>query len=1093
MTKRPSPGEIRTQILKGGGLLKPSKAIHTDYYVISDDFRLLDFNQNVKNRYKGIQLGDLCYQATMKRDTPCPHCPIAGNSQNDCPVYYDPFYRDWVQAVFSEIGEGKYAVTCHPADRDGRSVFERLKINDLSLTGELPDKFDSENIGKIGGFCEEGFPLYDVNASMIRMLGYDSREDFERGIDGKVVNTIHPEDLPQVTADLGDHFYVGMKYETTYRMPRKDGTWFWTVDRGEVIEAADGRLAIISVCLDVTREHEQQEARKRESDASASREGILSDMIGALYSYQATVNLETGKYTLSVGTGMEEFIRQFSRTDDYEAASNILLSNVLPEYIDEMNRQFSLEALRRQQNQRGHLGQMVYAGVTGAGIGWFEVNVFIGVDDQGTPIANVFGRDVTEIRTARERRERELRAVAARDQLLSDITKMLYGYNMTVNVNTGKYTLIPGNGMERTVAFLQANDQYEEVFRQFCRNTDEQYRARATEMLSLDSYRGRIEHPGLVGTEEFLQHLPEGNDAWHEMNVIVGFDREGEPILNILGRDVTEAHDRADTKAQLEITKAASEAKSAFLFNMSHDIRTPMNAIIGFTDLLKKHLDDKELARSYIGKIETANDFLLSLINNVLEMARIESGKVYLDETANNVYAFWQELHALFDTQMQAKGITFTGDIRVSHPDVITDGTKLREILLNIMSNAVKYTPSVGSISVTVTEIPVTRPGYTVYQTVIADTGIGMSEEFLPHIFEEFTRERTSTESKVAGTGLGMPIVKKLVDLLQGTITVESQLGKGTKFTLTLAHRIADDGQKRQLSLRSDPYRMEDFAGKRILLAEDNQLNAEIAMTILEEAGFLVEWAEDGIICVDRIEKAAPDEYDLVLMDIQMPNMDGYKATRIIRRLPDQRKAGIPIIAMTANAFDEDRRKAFQVGMNGHITKPIQVEVLMNTLASVLSEREGDKEIYRHWYTYFSDCKPFHQLRKKHNRRGKAVGCLVYEAQGEEQILFADEALIHMFGCGNYTEFYKYVGGSFKTMVHPEDVQWVEKEIGAQILRSGDSVDRVTYRIVRRDGAVRVVDDIGRKVITENGNSVYYVCIVDITDSGEGEELLPRK
>lgn len=510
MTKRRSPGEIRTQILKGGGLLKPSKAIHTDYYVISDDFRLLDFNQNVKNRYKGIQLGDLCYQATMKRDTPCPHCPIAGNSQNDCPVYYDPFYRDWVQAVFSEIGEGKYAVTCHPADRDGRSVFERLKINDLSLTGELPDKFDSENIGKIGGFCEEGFPLYDVNASMIRMLGYDSREDFERGIDGKVVNTIHPEDLPQVTADLGDHFYVGMKYETTYRMPRKDGTWFWTIDRGEVIEAADGRLAIISVCLDVTREHEQQEARKRESDATASREGILSDMIGALYSYHATVNLETGKYTLSVGTGMEEFIRQFSRTDDYEAASNILLSNVLPEYIDEMNRQFSLEALRRQQNQRGHLGQMVYAGVTGAGIGWFEVNVFIGVDDQGTPIANVFGRDVTEIRTARERRERELRAVAARDQLLSDITKMLYGYNMTVNVNTGKYTLIPGNGMERTVAFLQANDQYEEVFRQFCRNTDEQYRARATEMLSLDSYRGRIEHPGLVGTEEFLQHLPGG-------------------------------------------------------------------------------------------------------------------------------------------------------------------------------------------------------------------------------------------------------------------------------------------------------------------------------------------------------------------------------------------------------------------------------------------------------------------------------------------------------------------------------------------------------------------------------------------------------
>ena len=1062
-----------------------SKVINTDYYVISDDYRLLDFNQNVLDRYKGIQRGDLCYQATMKRDTPCPHCPIAGNSSDACPVYYDPFYRDWVQAIFSQIGDGKYAVTCHPSNADARSMFQRLRGDELPLAGNLLKEYDSQDIGMIGGFCEEGFPLYYVNDRMIQMLGYDSREDFEEGIQGKVVNTIHPDDLPQVNADLGDRYYVGMKYETTYRMPRKDGTWFWIIDRGEVVETADGRLAIISACLDVTREHEQQEARKRQSDASASRDRILSDIITTLYSCHAAVNLDTGKFSLLVGTGMEEYIGQISQTDDYAQACHILLGNILPEYAHRLNRLFSLEALRAQQNQRGHIGQMEFAGVTKDGIGWFEVNVFMGVDDNGTPIASVFSRDVTETHMVQERKERELRAVAARDQLLSDITKMLYGYNMSVNLNTGKYTIIEGNGMEHSVAFLRSHDRYEDAYRTFCRNTDPKYRSRAAQMLSLHQYRNRTDQLGLVETEEFLEHLPDGTDAWHEMNVIIGRDRDGEPILNILCRDVTEAHDRADTKAQLEITKAASAAKSAFLFNMSHDIRTPMNAIIGFTELLKKHLDDKALAQSYIEKIETANDFLLSLINNVLEMSRIENGKVMLDETACNVYAFRESLHEMFDTEMEKKGITFSCKIHVQHTDAYIDETKLREIHLNILSNAVKYTPAGGHISVTVTEYPSEQPGFAVYRTVIADTGIGMSPDFLPHLFEEFTRERTSTESKVAGTGLGMPIVKRLVDLMKGTIAVESELGKGTVFTLTLSHRIADAADTGLTKNHSDEYKIADFAGKRILLAEDNELNAEIAITILEEEGFLVEHAADGIICVDDIERAAPDYYDLVLMDIQMPNMDGYKAAQIIRRLPDQKKANIPIVAMTANAFEEDKRKAFRVGMNGHITKPIQLDILRNTLSCLLSNHEVDKEIYARWYTYFSNCEPFHAFQSQYAKRGKALGCLVYEAFGEERICYADNTLIRIFGCRNYMEFYKYSGGSFKNMVHPDDRERVENDIAGQIRNSDNSIDRVKYRILRKDGAVRLVDDIGRKVFSENGSPVFYVCIADVTDSGE--------
>ena len=319
--------------------------------------------------------------------------------------------------------------------------------------------------------------------------------------------------------------------------------------------------------------------------------------------------------------------------------------------------------------------------------------------------------------------------------------------------------------------------------------------------------------------------------------MFVNTEEDGSRVANILGRDVTEAHERADTKAQLEIANASNAAKSAFLFNMSHDIRTPMNAIIGFTELLEKHIDDRELALSYLGKIRTSNDFLLSLINNVLEMARIESGKATLDETYRDAHKFNDTLFSMFDSQMKEKGIEFTRENHVIHKDMLFDETKLREIFLNILSNSLKYTPAGGKVSMNLTEIPSGRPGYAMYQTVIEDTGIGMSGEFLPHLFEEFTRERSSTESRLNGTGLGMPIVKKPVDLMQGSIEVESEVGKSTRTTVTLPHRIAQQEDTGSLAKKTKSYDESLFRGKRILLAEDNELNAEIAMAVLEEAG----------------------------------------------------------------------------------------------------------------------------------------------------------------------------------------------------------------------------------------------------------------
>lgn len=781
-----------------------------------------------------------------------------------------------------------------------------------------------------------------TGTGMDKVTGIMQHNDDYVLIHAKLLQDIAPEDQEKIESIIGIQALQERMNETGYigtvscRVPMQESNEWHEVNLFMGTNE-DGVPVANILGRDITEAHQQQEAKERELKASAAKDQILSDITKTLYSYNATVNLNTGKYSLIIGTGMEEIIKHFSRTDDYEKACEYLLEKALPEYPEEMNRRFSLEALRRQKNLRGHLGQIEYAAETTKGIGWFEVNAFMGVDEEGNPTANILGRDITEIHEAQERRENELKAVAAKDQLLSGVTKMLYSYNMTVNVNTGKYTLITGTGLHDTVDRLKATDNFDDIYNQFLLAVDPAYLQRGKELLSPDNFKEQSDKSGHLGTEEFPMYYTDKLE-WHEINVFAGYDENGEAIINILGRDVTEAHEKADTKAQLEIANASSAAKSAFLFNMSHDIRTPMNAIIGFTELLEKHLDNKELARAYIKKIQVSNDFLLSLINNVLEMASIESGKTTLDETYWDAYAFNDTLFSLFDSQMKEKGIEFTRKNKVMHPDVLCDETKLREIFLNILSNALKYTPSGGRVTMNLTEIPSDRPGYAMYQTVIEDTGIGMSEEFLPHLFEEFSRERSSTESKLNGTGLGMPIVKKLVDLMQGTIEVESKVGKGTKITVILPHRIAQEVDAKRFIEDAQEYDADHFKGKRILLAEDNELNAEIAITILKEAGFEVEHAADGIICVDMMEKADAGYYDLILMDIQMPNMDGYKAIRTIRELSDPKKAGITIVAMTANAFEEDKKNAYKAGMNWHISKPIKIKELMSALTEILKE-----------------------------------------------------------------------------------------------------------------------------------------------------------
>ena len=392
----------------------------------------------------------------------------------------------------------------------------------------------------------------------------------------------------------------------------------------------------------------------------------------------------------------------------------------------------------------------------------------------------------------------------------------------------------------------------------------------------------------------------------------------------------------AELEKAAELAKSANEAKTRFLFNMSHDIRTPMNAIIGFSGLLEKNLQNEEKAKEYLGKICSSGNLLMTIINQILEIARIESGTTALQLKAEDINTLFHTVNTVFEEDVRKKNLQYSVDLDVYHTFILCDRVKLQEIMLNIISNAIKYTSDGHGVHVKIYEKDSEDPRKARLIFTCEDTGIGMSEEYLPHIFEEFSREHTTTENKVAGTGLGLPIVKSMIELMGGSIRVESTQGAGTKFTVDISFDTASEEDVYRNQISEQPDALKRMEGKRILLAEDNDLNAEIAIELLAEQKIIADRAMDGADCLDKLEKAASGYYDMILMDIQMPVMDGYDATARIRRMKDEEKASIPIIAMTANAFAEDRQKAISTGMNDHVAKPIDMKVLLPVMAKYI-------------------------------------------------------------------------------------------------------------------------------------------------------------
>ena len=394
----------------------------------------------------------------------------------------------------------------------------------------------------------------------------------------------------------------------------------------------------------------------------------------------------------------------------------------------------------------------------------------------------------------------------------------------------------------------------------------------------------------------------------------------------------------AELEKSAEQAKNANEAKTRFLFNMSHDIRTPMNAIVGFSGLLEKNLQNEKKAKEYLGKIQSSSNLLLRIINQVLEMARIESGTAVLQLKAEDMDALFHRVNTVFEEDVRKKNLQYQVVLDVRHHYAVCDETKLQEIMLNIISNAIKYTPEGHSIHVEIHEAVSENPSKVRYIFSCEDTGIGMSEEYLPHIYEEFSREHTTTENKVPGTGLGLPIIKSMIELMGGSIQVESRLGIGTKLTVDLSFDIAskEEVYGSQDTIKSSA--IHTIKGKRILLVEDNELNAEIAKTVLEDVGALITRAENGQQAVELFKEKPAGTFDAILMDLMMPVMDGYTATRKIRSLEHSDAKTIPIIAMTANAFQEDAEKCIAVGMNAHLAKPLDIEKMMITICHLVNK-----------------------------------------------------------------------------------------------------------------------------------------------------------
>ena len=772
-----------------------------------------------------------------------------------------------------------------------------MKIIDNDLTIQ-------EVCGRIGGYhrcsLEDGYPFLYVSLKFQEIFGW-SKEEIETRFDNKLMNMVHPEDR---NLDL---------FHSVFRLLGKDGYHYVS----ESVEKEGNSIlhGHISDMTEFIREKEQN--------------NILSALT---MDYTSLVLCDLKQDTVEV-------IKQDASCaemnwDSYSESLNYFYDNVLmkdscPNYMDLLSNGSLMRTLKEQGSLEWHF-QIVpdENGISNLG----ARAVFLYEDLNHFKIIMGF-RPIDEI----VKREKVLEL---QREIIEGLGKEYFSV-LLLELDSGQifsYREVGENGKRIADFCRKYGNQWCELLPAYADEivTDES-RENFLDQLSLDALCSKQDDFSM--TYEFKTG---DRIIYHQTRIAYVYKKDRSRVAVIGTRNIDdlikkERMQEAKLKEAYIVAENANKAKTDFLNNMSHDIRTPMNVILGYNELMKQYLTDPILV-DYQNKIEQSGKLLLSIINNVLDMARIESGKMVVEERAEQIGLVVEEIESVFESSAQEKNIVFTTSVDVDHTHVLWDGFKVREILMNLVGNAFKYTPEGGHIAIDVKELDCERSGYVRIQTQIKDTGIGMSEDYLPTLFDSFSREYNTTIGKVSGTGLGMAIVKNLVDMMDGEICVKSKLGEGTCFTLTFEHRIADENSiewNQELDVLDEKSILE---GKRVLLVEDNELNAEIAMAILEQSGLMLDRVEDGLACINRLSEVDADLYDLILMDIQMPNMNGYEATRRIRQFENVKKASIPILAMTANAFEEDKKMAIKAGMNGHISKPIDVSVLEKQIINIFKK-----------------------------------------------------------------------------------------------------------------------------------------------------------
>lgn len=772
-----------------------------------------------------------------------------------------------------------------------------MKIIDNDLTIQ-------EVCGRIGGYhrcsLEEGYPFLYVSLKFQEIFGW-SKEEIETRFDNKLMNMVHPEDRE---IDL---------FNSVFRLLGKDGYHYVS----ESVEK-EGNSILHGHISDVT-----EFIREKEQN------NILSALT---MDYTSLVLCDLKQDTVEVikqdASCAEMNWHTYSESLNY-FYDNVLMKDSCPNYMDLLSNASLMRTLKEQGSLEWHF-QIVpdENGISNLG----ARAVFLYEDLNHFKIIMGF-RPIDEV----IKRERVLEL---QREIIEGLGKEYFSV-LLLELDSGQifsYREVGENGKRIADFCRKYENQWCELLPAYADEivTDES-RENFLDQLSLDALCSNQDDFSM--TYEFKTG---DRIIYHQTRIAYVRKKDRSRVAVIGTRNIDdlikkERMQEAKLKEAYIVAEEANKAKTDFLNNMLHDIRTPMNVILGYNELMKQYLTDPILV-DYQNKIEQSGKLLLSIINNVLDMARIESGKMVVEERAEQIGLVVEEIENVFESSAQEKNIVFTTSVDVDHTHVLWDGFKVREILMNLVGNAFKYTPDGGHIAIDVKELDCARSGYVRIQTQIKDTGIGMSEDYLPTLFDSFSREYNTTIGKVSGTGLGMAIVKNLVDMMDGDICVKSKLGEGTCFTLTFEHRIADADSiewNQELDVLDEKSILE---GKRVLLAEDNDLNAEITMAILEQSGLVLDRVEDGLACVNRLSEVDADLYDLILMDIQMPNMNGYEATRRIRQFENVKKASIPILAMTANAFEEDKKMAMEAGMNGHISKPIDVNVLENQIINIFKK-----------------------------------------------------------------------------------------------------------------------------------------------------------